>query len=331
MQSFYRNDSCYSWIATMFLIHSLSESTDAAAVGAKAAALAELKRAGFNVPNGFVLTTAAYPEFIAPLAEKIRARLTDDVIMDPAEIEHAATEIRAELTAQPFPSHLRAALENALANFSETERASLIARTSTPSDDLATAFGSGVARAYLGLVGVDEIERAAAKCWAALWNSRSMYYRHRKKIAQTDVALAVLVQPMIPANSAGVMFTKNPTTNDANEIQIKAVWGLGVPVTSARFRPDEFLVDKASSEISDRTIEEQVVKLVVGADGHVEEHGVAESQINEPSLTDAQIKNLAALGQQIETFFNAPQDIEWAIVGDKIFVLQARTIGVRNA
>ncbi len=300
-------------------------------MGTKATALGELKRAGFNVPNGFVLTTNAYPEFIAPLAEKIRARLTDDVIMDPAEIESAATEIRAEITAQTFPPPLRAALENALTNFSEAERASLIARTSTPSDDLATSFGSGVARAYLGLVGVDEIERAVAKCWAALWNSRSMYYRFRKKIVQTEVALAVLVQPMIRAHSAGVMFTQNPMTNDSNELQIKSVWGLGVPVTSARFRPDEFLVNKTSGEISDRTIEEQVVKLVVGTDGHIEEHAVAESQINEPTLTDAQIKNLAALGQQVEKFFNAPQDIEWAIVGDEIFVLQARAMGIRNS
>lgn len=309
----------------------LGASQDANLIGTKAAALGELQRAGFNVPNGFVLTTAAYPEFIAPLAEKIRARLTDDVIMDPAEIERAATEIRAEITALPFPPPLRAALEHALANFSETERASLIARTSTPSDDLATSFGSGVARAYLGLVGVDEIERAVAKCWAALWNSRSMYYRFRKKIAQSKVALAVLAQPMIRADCAGVMFTQNPMTNDTNEMQIKSVWGLGVPVTSARFRPDEFLVDKTNGEISDRTIEEQVVKLVVGADGHIEEHGVVESQINAPSLTDAQIKELAALGQQIEKFFNAPQDIEWAIVGKEIFVIQARTIGIRNS
>lgn len=81
----------------------LGASQDANLIGTKAAALGELQRAGFNVPNGFVLTTAAYPEFIAPLAEKIRARLTDDVIMDPAEIERAATEIRAEITALPFP------------------------------------------------------------------------------------------------------------------------------------------------------------------------------------------------------------------------------------
>ncbi|MBI4675703.1 MAG: hypothetical protein HY741_29020 [Chloroflexi bacterium] len=300
-------------------------------VGAKAAALGELKRAGFNVPNGFVLSTAAYPEFIAPLRARILARLTDDVIMDPAEIESAAEEIRAWLEAQPFSQTLRGELEHALATFSEHERASVIARTSTASDDLATAFGSGVARAYLGLVGADEIERAAAKCWAALWNSRAMYYRHRKKIVQTDVALAVLVQPMIHADSAGVMFTQNPMTGARDEIQIQSIWGLGAPLTNARIRADQFAVAKANGEIRERTVEEQYVKLVVGADGHTEEQGITNEFVTTASLTDTQIQELAALGKRIEEFFGAPQDIEWAIAHGEIFVLQARPVGIRNS
>lgn len=302
-----------------------------AQVGTKAAALAELQRAGLNVPKGFVLTTAAYPEFLAPLRDKIRAQLTEDVIMDPAALEGAATDIRAEIQAQPFPQTLRAALSNALEAFGEAERASLIARTSTPSDDLATSFGSGVARAYLGLTNLDEIERAAAKCWAALWNSRSMYYRQRKKIIQTDVALAVLIQPIVRADSAGVLFTHDPMQSSSNEMQVSSIWGLGAPLTSARFRPDQFMIDRTSGQITDRTIEEQVVKLVVGADGHIEERAVANDKIEAPSLTDVQVQELAALGKRIEDFFKAPQDIEWAIAGNEIFILQARPIGIRTS
>lgn len=315
------------------LIRPLSELShaDTPTVGAKASALGELKRRGFNVPDGFVLTTAAYPEFIAPLGEKIRARLTDDVIMDPAEIEAAATDIRAAIQAQPFPPSLRAALEMALENFNTAERASVIARTSTPSDDLATAFGSGVARAYLGLVGAAEIERAAAKCWAALWNSRSMYYRHRKKIVQTGVALAVLVQPMVHAECAGVMFTQNPMDSTNAELQINSIWGLGAPLTSARFRPDQFWVAKANGEIRERTIEEQVVKLVVGQDGHTEERAVPAADINAASLSDEHIRELASLGKGIEEFFGTRQDIEWAIADDKIYILQARALAIRNS
>lgn len=304
---------------------------DAPLIGTKAGALGELQRAGFHVPNGFVLTTEAYQEFIAPLRAKILARLTDNVITDPAELESSAEEIRAEIQALAFPDTLRGALQSALANLNRVEQTSLIARTSTPSDDLATSFGSGVARAYLGLVGTDEIERAAAKCWSALWNSRSMYFRHRKKIVQTDVALAVLVQPMVRAESAGVMFTQNPMSGATGEIQINAIRGLGAPLMGARFRPDQFLVDKVSGAITDRTIEEQVVQLVVGADGHVEEHGIAPELTETPALTDTQVKNLALQGKRIHDLFGAPQDIEWAIIGDEIFILQARTMGVRTS
>lgn len=312
------------------LLSTLSQA-DAVTVGAKAAALGELVRKGFNIPNGLVLTTAAYPEFIAPLGEKIRARLTDDVIMDPAEIEAAATEIRAEIQAQPFPPSLRAALETALENFNTDERASVIARTSTASDDLATSFGSGVARAYLGLVGAAEVERAAAKCWAALWNSRSMYYRHRKKIVQTSVSLAVLVQPMVHAERAGVMFTQNPMDSSHAEMQINSIWGLGAPLTNARFRPDQFLIAKGSGEIRERTIEEQVVKLVVGQDGHTEERAVPAADVHAPSLSDEHIRELAVLGKRIEEFFGAPQDIEWAIADERIYILQARALAIRNS
>lgn len=304
---------------------------DSLQIGTKAAALGDLHRAGFNVPGGFVLTTLAYAQFIAPVRESIRARLTDAVIMDPAEIENAAEEIRAELHALHFPASLHDAIENALGALEPSQRASLIARTSTPGDDLSTSFGSGVARAYLGLVGAPEIERAAAKCWAALWNSRSMYYRHRKKIPQTDVALGVLVQPMIRAESAGVMFTQNPMSGALDEIQINSIWGLGAPLTGARFRPDQFLVDKATGVIRDRTIEEQVVKLMVGPDGHIEELGISSDLTNAPSLSDARVKQLAALGKRVQEFFGVPQDIEWAFAGDEIHVLQARPIGIRTS
>lgn len=302
-----------------------------AIVGAKAAALGELKHAGFNVPDGFVMTTSAYPPFISPLRDKIGARLTDDVIMDPAELEGAATEIREWIQALPFPTELHTELQAALDAMNKGDRASLIARSSAASDDLATSFGAGVARAYLGLVGAEEIERAIARSWSALWNSRAMYYRRRKKITQTEPAFAVLVQPMVRADSAGVLFTQHPMSGNRDESQIKSVFGLGVPVTGARFRPDEFVFDNAKHEITDRTIEEQVVKLVVGADGHIEEHVVPEAQINAPSLTDAQIQELGALGQRIQEFFGAPQDIEWAIGDGEFVILQARLMGIRHS
>lgn len=304
---------------------------DARQVGTKAGALGELMRAKFNVPRGFVLTTAAYPQIVEPLRQRIEARLTPETIQDPAEIENAAIEIREWLAAVPWTPALHRELEQALAHLgAEGSAVSFAARTSTPSDDLETGFGSGVERAYLGLVGVNEVARAAAQCWAALWNSRAMYYRYRKKIPQTGVALAVLVQPMVPADAAGVMFTRNPMTGDEDEMQIDSIWGLGAPLTSARVRPDRFYVSKQANTIGDREIEDKNLKLVVGASGHTEQQGIDASLSEHPSLTDEQVLELARLGREIESFFGAPQDIEWARVGNEFFVLQARPISVRS-
>jgi pyruvate,water dikinase len=158
-----------------------------------------------------------------------------------------------------------------------------------------------------------------------------MYYRHRKKIDQPGVALAVLIQPMVHAESAGVMFTRDPMGSGDDEIVIHSIWGLGTPLMGARIRPDEFRVNKATGEIREHTVEEQVVKLVVGADGHTEEQAVAAELVNAPSLTDAQAVQLAKVGRGIEGRFGSPQDIEWAVAGEDIYVLQARPMQVRTS
>ena len=300
--------------------------------GTKAGALGELLRAGFAIPPGFVLSTTAYAELIQPLRSRIDARLTPDVIMDPAEIEAAATEIREWIEGATWPGDLEAELDAALKSIAVGEPlASYAARTSVASDDLATAFGSGVERAYLGLVGLEALERAAARCWGALWNSRAMYYRHRKNIRQTDVALAVLVQPMIRADAAGVMFTTSQVNGNADEIQIDSIWGLGAPLTSARVRPDRFRFSKKQGAILDREIVEKSVQVIVTQDGRTEQQAVAAELVEAPSLTDGQVTSLAALGQSIEKLFGAPQDIEWARVGEKFLILQSRPIALRKA
>lgn len=317
-------------LGTILFLDQVTRS-DAQQVGTKAGALGELRRGNFNVPGGFILTTAAYPQIVESLRQRIESRLTPETIQDPAEIENAATEIREWIAAAPWTLALRRELEEALARLSlGASTISFAARTSTPSDDLETAFGSGVERAYLGLVTTDEVARAAAQCWAALWNSRAMYYRYRKKIPQTGVALAVLVQPMVHADAAGVLFTRNPMTGDEDEMQIDSIWGLGAPLTGARVRPDRFYVSKQADTISDRDIEEKNLKLVVGTSGHTEQQVIDASLSEQPSLTDEQVMELARLGCEIESYFGTPQVIEWARAGNKFWVLQARPISVRS-
>ena len=144
-------------------------------VGSKAAALGDLMKAGFNVPVGFVLTTDAYARIIQGLRDRLESRLTADAINDPAEIESLAGEVRGWIEMEPWPPELDAELGVALARFrSEGKVRSFAARTSLPSDELATAFGSGVERAVLGLTDIEAVKHGAARCWGALWTSRSM-------------------------------------------------------------------------------------------------------------------------------------------------------------
>ncbi len=304
---------------------------DVASVGSKAAALGELRRAGFEVPDGFVLTTEAYTRIISNLRDRIDARVTAEAINDPAEIESAATDVREWIQTERWPDDLHSELEAALAPFTaDGQTTSFAARTSLPLDELATAFGTGVQRAALGLAGPEGIEHGAALCWGALWTSRSMYYRHRKKIPQRQVAVAVLIQPMIHAEAAGVVYTQDPMTDDRDGMRIDSIWGLGAPLTQARVKPDRFLFSKREQTIRSRQLEDKVVKLVVASDGSLEQQAVEAKQVQAPSLTDEQLAALALLGKRIELLFGVPQDIEWARVGDRFYILQSRPIAVRR-
>jgi phosphoenolpyruvate synthase/pyruvate phosphate dikinase len=305
---------------------------DTPTVGGKAAALGELLNAGFNVPDGFVLTTHAYVQIIQALRERIDSRVTADAINDPAQIESLAGEVREWIEIEPWPADLHAELGTALAaSGSGGISPSFAARTSLPSDELATAFGSGVQRATLGLAGVENVKRGAARCWGALWTSRSMYYRQRKKIPQTQVSLAVLIQPMIKADSAGTIFTQNPLTNDRDEMQIDSIWGLGAPLTQARVKPDRFVFSKADLTIVGRQIEEKTVRLAVTGEGGLEQQVVAPGDITAQSLTDRQVVTLAEIAGRIEDFFGEPQRIEWARLGEQFYVLQARPMALRTS
>jgi rifampicin phosphotransferase len=302
-------------------------------VGSKVSALAQLRQAGFPVPDGLVLTTAAYGEVIAPLTESINARVTADVIMDPAEIETAAQEVRSWIENEVWPDAILRELANALeSNWSSNWQSnSYAARTSLPTEELATAFGSGVRRAWIGLLGLNEIQRGAASCWGALWTSRSMYYRHKKKIPQTGVALAVLLQPMIRAVSAGRLFTCGTSGEDRDTLLVETVWGLAEPLTQARVQPDRFHLSKSDYSIRDRQIAEKSVRLVVSSNGRTEQVVVSASDAGRPSLSDEHLNRLARLGTRVESFFGQPQDIEWALEGNEFVILQSRPVALRTS
>jgi pyruvate,water dikinase len=295
--------------------------TDHAIAGDKAVSLGELSRAGLNVPPGFCITTEAYRDAIAkPLGAKIAARIAAAEIDDPIDLESAAEEIRAWIENATLPAALVGEIKAAL------QQTSYAVRVSRIFEDVINPAASGLPQVYLGVVGVDAILHAMRQCWATPWNSRAIYFRHRKKIDAAQVTMAVVVQPMIDADVSGVMFTANPLTGAADEIHIDATWGLGEAIIAARCKPDHFVVAKNDLAVRARTIETKNVKDGLSADGGIQTVGVMAEARDVACLTDAQIVALAKIGKQLEARFNVPQDIEWTSRGETIFLLQTRPL-----
>lgn len=319
-------------------------------VGGKAANLGELIWAGLPVPPGFCLTTEAYrralqqdasPEFLGgspgiPGLTEIVRRLG---AVDPGDLEGLAS-LAARARDAVLDAGIPADVEDAvrLAYAALGPESAVAVRSSATAEDLPFASFAGQQDTYLNVAGADAVLQAVRKCWASLWTDRAVSYRASNGIDQGAVTLAVVVQRMVDAETAGVLFTANPVTGRRREAVIDANPGLGEAVVSGAVNPDHFVVDSLTGRITERRIGDR--KLVIrslpgggteridspgtrGATGSLEAGGPAGGAC----LSDSQIRALAVLGQRVEEHYAAPQDTEWAIDGDgKLWLTQARPI-----
>lgn len=299
--------------------------SDIERAGGKGANLGELVRAGFPVPPGFVVTVAAYDRHLAGsgLAERIPALLEQSV-------DGAA--VREALTSATVPSDVTAAVRGAYTNLGEGEVA---VRSSATAEDLPQAAFAGQQETYLGVTGPDALLDAILRCWASLWTQRAISYRNRHGIAPSAARIAVVVQRMVPAASAGVLFTANPVSGARDEILIDANPGLGEAVVSGLVTPEHIVVDKRSGRV--REVQAGRGELMVRSrPGGGTEHMIP-SMAEGGSGTDAAREvgtalphparnRLVTLAVAIERHFDAPQDVEWAWTGEDVRILQARPI-----
>jgi rifampicin phosphotransferase len=290
--------------------------------GGKGANLGELTRAGLPVPPGFVIVTDAYRAYVAEhqLAEKIAtpAAPTDDR----GEYDSASQQIRALFTDE-ISDALREEIAEAYGGLGED--VSVAVRSSATAEDLPEASFAGQQDTYLNVRGLEDLLAAVRDCWASLWTSRAMTYRARQGIDPATVSLAVVVQQMVNAEAAGVMFTANPSNGRRDEVVISAAWGLGESVVSGSVNTDNIVVRKpdgtvVSSEIADKAV------MTVPAERRTQEQPVPAEQRQQPVLSDSAAAELAGYGTRIEDHYGAPQDIEWALANGQFFILQARPI-----
>jgi phosphoenolpyruvate synthase/pyruvate phosphate dikinase len=295
--------------------------------GEKAAHLGELIHAGFDIPRGLSITAEAYGDTLAAnqIDQKISTRLGATEIDDPVDLEQAAEEIRTWIESASIPAPIAQELKTALDSLDA--KALYAVRASRVVDDVPNPAASGMQQAYLGIPHGAVLDHMR-KCWTVPWNSRAIYFRYRKKIDPSTLTMAVVVQPMLSADAAGVMFTANPLTGK-DEIHIDATWGLGEAIIAARWKPDHFVVEKNSHAILERVAASKNVMELVAPSGGLQSVAVAEDKQDDLCLSDEQVAVLAAIGERVAAHFQSPQDIEWCCVGDKFFLLQTRPLEKR--
>ena len=290
---------------------------DIAVVGGKAANLGELVRAGLPVPPGFVVTTDAYREVVV-------ANGLTEAILDRAASGDGAG-IRALIEAAAVPASLRDELAVAYADLGSPPVA---VRSSATAEDLAEASFAGQQDTYLNVRGLDALVDAVRRCWASLWTDRALDYRaradrERAGVDSVTVALVVVVQELVDADAAGVMFTANPVNGRRDETVFSAAWGLGEAVVASAVDTDQVVV--RGGRVHHRTTADKAV-LTVRTPTGTQEQPVPADRRRRPVLDDNTVLALAGLGDRIAAHFGTPQDIEWARADDELFILQARPI-----
>lgn len=293
-------------------------------VGGKGQSLARMSGAGFPVPPGFILTTEAYRSFVSSngLQSRILKAVEKTDPTDTAGLESASQTIAAMFTQGSIPPEVVDEIGKAYETF---QHRPVAVRSSATAEDLPEASFAGQQETYLNVRGLDALMEAVKKCWASLWTARAIAYRSKNRIDPASVALAVVVQEMVFADAAGVLFTANPVNGHRSEALINAAWGLGEAVVSGAVTPDTLTVEKTTGKILERLTAEKEVMTVRTASG-TEEQPTPAALRRKAVLTNRQAAGLAALGQKIEAFYGMPMDIEWALAGGEFVILQARPI-----
>ncbi|MHB1132224.1 MAG: PEP/pyruvate-binding domain-containing protein [Chloroflexota bacterium] len=302
-------------------------------VGGKGASLARLANAGLPVPGGFHITTEAYRRFVAEnnlqphILEAVRAASPSQ----PSTLE-TTSRLIADLFARAIvPDEIAQAVARAYAELPGDEPAVAV-RSSATAEDLPDLSFAGQQDTYLNIRGANAVQAAVQRCWASLWTARAIGYRAQHGIEQDTVSLAVVVQLLVPAEVAGILFTANPIDGRRDQAMVTATWGLGEAIVGGTVTPDTLLVDKASGRVIERQTADKQLMTVRAEDG-TEEQPVPEDLRRAPVLDDRQAAELARLGVQIEELYGLPMDIEWAwttpppLAGEGGFaILQARPI-----
>lgn len=304
-------------------------------IGSKAAHLGEILNQRHHVPRGYILTTAAYNYLFQAqgLFDKIHDLFHRTNFDNSESIQQTSNQICDAISRADLQGKILKLISK---KHHDLDLGAVAVRSSATAEDLPESSFAGQYETFLNVKGMEHIANAVAKCYQSMWSPRVMAYRQRQGINQLEVKLAILIQEIVEAKSAGVLFTKDPTSLKNDRIVIESNFGLGESVVSGQAVSDRFVLEEEQTENGNhlRIRETQVgIKGVVVKPSSENQEGgtvvlnATSDESESPSITDEQALKLGKIGQQLETLFEGPQDIEWAIDSKgTIHVLQSRPI-----
>jgi phosphohistidine swiveling domain-containing protein len=300
-------------------------SDGAADVGGKAIGLGALLAAGIPVPAGFAVTTSAYRESVVAIRDQV-----DAITATPSISDHAASaELRALFDGLPLPGQVATEVREAYLDLDPSGTALVAVRSSATAEDLVDASFAGQQDTYLGVRGVESVLAHVAQCWGSLFTPHAIGYRRRFDVPIDDLAMAVVVQSMVDAETAGVMMSLDPVTGDRSTVFISAAHGLGEGVVVGDIESDSIWVDKNGPAVTRVESVHQAETYRYDADGVVRRQPLAAELQDKPALLPQEAVELARIAIRMEQQQGCPQDLEWAIdvddAGDRrIWLLQSR-------
>jgi len=304
---------------------------DVPTVGGKGANLGEMTAAGLPVPPGFVLTIDAYQRFYESnaLGERIPTELKALDADDPAALEASAKRLRQIILDGRVPDDLCREIEEAYDHIAPDEAPDpLVAvRSSATAEDTAQFSFAGMFESFLNVSGKAQLIDAVKRCWASTFGARVLFYRVKQGLP-SEMPVAVIVQRMVSSEKSGVIFTVDPATRDASRMVIEAVWGLGEAIVQGAVTPDRHVLGKASLAVLVSSVATKEFLLTWDAAKHTTERVdlANDPRANAPVLTASELNELGTLARRAEEHYGAPQDLEFAIQGDAIYLTQTRPI-----
>ena len=300
-------------------------------VGGKGRSLSKMVREGFNVPRGFIVTADAYRSFIkdnqlqTEIVESARPQLKAGY-----PVFDQSSKVIADLILQStVDDDLIDAVKSAYRDLAGGMDANhpVAVRSSANAEDLPGLSFAGQQETYLNVRGEEAVVAAVKNCWASLWTAQAISYRHQNGIDQDSVAMAVVVQRMVPSEVSGILFTANPASGERSEIIINGSFGLGEAVVSGQVTPDTYIVDRETLSVQQELLGPKEQQIVSDGDNGVRMESVAEEDRGKSSISTDQLLELCETALKIEQLYDGlPQDIEWAFHNGELHLLQSRPI-----